>query len=315
MDVKNLPSPSNEPDAFAISATPLSQRISLPLIVVYVLGFCAFYSAILTWNDGTAHLIQEYWYFFFLGLCGALVANSTGAGGGIIFIPFFATHGFTPLQAVATSMAIQCCGMTAGSVSWLNKLQKMHHDHPAFLSTLKMLCWWSGISTIAGVLVGQYAFQLPPSDVSGFFRWFSIVFGIALFAYTLINRTRELLEHPPLEWSGTLLLIVAGFFGGMVTAWISVGVGECIALLMFFLRFHPSVAVAMGVFTSAIAVLTGIIQHTWVVPSVSIEVFLFAGQAAFVGGYVARLITQKLGGFNLKLFFALWILVTGLFME
>lgn len=41
-------------------------------------------------------LLIDYGHFFIVGLTGAIVANSTGAGGGIIFIPFF-QHWILPM--------------------------------------------------------------------------------------------------------------------------------------------------------------------------------------------------------------------------
>jgi len=80
---------------------------------------------VITWliliviNENRLQLIVDYSYFLLVGLFGAIVANSTGAGGGIVFIPFFTSLGIEGSQALGTSILIQCFGMTAGAVSWL----------------------------------------------------------------------------------------------------------------------------------------------------------------------------------------------------
>ncbi|AGH43879.1 hypothetical protein C427_1770 [Paraglaciecola psychrophila 170] len=43
---------------------------------------------ILFWQTQPLSLIQEYAGFAFLGLLGAIFANATGAGGGVVFVPF-----------------------------------------------------------------------------------------------------------------------------------------------------------------------------------------------------------------------------------
>jgi len=286
-----------------------------PLYWIYSLLFCGFYAAILLWPDGPYSLISEYGFFFLLGLAGALVANSTGAGGGVIFIPFFAAIGFSSMESVATSMAIQCFGMTAGSVAWLNTIQKDPTPFACKLPVIRTMLWVSGPCTLIGVLAGQYFIPKPDLEVAELFRWFSVIFGVLLFGYTWRNRFLVVEETHNLHLPGWLAIALVCFLGGIITSWISVGVGEVIALLLFFLGFAPALAVAIGVFTSSVSVLTGIVHHILVTHAISFEVLLFAGQAALIGGYIARHITRKLGSFYLKLFFASWIFLSGLFME
>ncbi len=284
-----------------------------PLYWIYGLLFASFYYTIFFWPTGAIELIQDYGIFFALGLVGALVANSTGAGGGVIFIPFFAAIGFTSIEAVGTSMAIQCFGMTAGATAWLKTIQKSPQAFACKISVVRKMLIISGPATIVGVLSGQYLIPLPDIEISDIFRYFSISFGVILFAYTWKNRLLIVEDTHNLKCSGWIAITLCCIIGGVVTSWISVGVGEGVALLLFFLGFSPLLAVAIGVYTSAISVLCGVIHHL-LLGSVSFEVLLFAGQAALIGGYVARHITAKLGSFYLKLFFALWIFISGVFI-
>ena len=285
-----------------------------PLFFIYGILFALFYTAIALWPTGAWSLTSQFGVFFFLGLLGALVANSTGAGGGVVFIPFFAAIGFSSTQAVGTSMAIQCFGMTAGSVAWLNSIERDPTLFSCKRSVIEKMLLITGPTTILGVLLGQYAIPSTGIEVPEIFRWFSICFGLILFAYTWYNRNTVVEETHDLHLGGWITIAATCLLGGIVTSWISVGVGEIIALLLFFLRFVPALAVAIGVYTSAISVLTGVVHHILVLQSISIEVLLFAGQAALIGGYIARHITTKLGGYYLKLFFAVWIFVSGLFI-
>ena len=303
-----------------------------PVFWLYALLIPSFLYIIVSWEEGTGHLVANYWQFFVLGLIGALVANSTGAGGGVVFIPFFSALGMSPVQAVATSMAIQSCGMTAGSFSWLHALQILYRND-VMLRLLRQMLLYSGLASVVGMLIGQYLLPSPGFELNVLFKGFSISFGVLLILFTALSYWRRKAAAQPLDevtefrlrvgarkrftmsTAEKLALIVTCLLGAMVTAWISVGVGEFVALLLFFLRFPTAIAVAIGVFTSSIAVLTGVIHHGWVAPNVSLEILVFAGQAALIGGYLARYITQVLGAQRLKLFFAVWIIVSALFMK
>jgi hypothetical protein len=74
--------------------------------------------AALFYQSHTWLLIKDYSGFALLGVIGAIFANATGAGGGVVFVPFFNQLDFSVTTSVATSFAIQCCGMTAGAITW-----------------------------------------------------------------------------------------------------------------------------------------------------------------------------------------------------
>lgn len=241
------------------------------------------------------------------------MANSTGAGGGVIFIPFFTAIGITESQSVGTSMAIQCFGMTAGAVAWLSTIQKKPAEFACKLSVIQKMLYVTGPFTVAGMLAGQYLIPNPNIEIAEIFRWFSVIFGVILFIYTWKNRFLVVEETHNLHLPGWISVAVTCLIGGVITSWISVGVGEIIALLLFFLGFSPALAVAIGVFTSSVAVLSGVVYHL-AAGNILFEVLVFAGQAALIGGYIARHITQWLGSFRLKIFFAGWIFLSGLFM-
>ena len=69
-------------------------------------------------------------HYFFIGIFAAVVANSTGAGGGIVFIPAFMKLGMSATESLATSIAIQCFGMTSGALAWISFKNKGHSSDP-----------------------------------------------------------------------------------------------------------------------------------------------------------------------------------------
>jgi len=271
------------------------------------------WGSILLMQSDTRELIRGYSHFFILGLFGAIVANSTGSGGAIVFIPFFDALGLSSDQAVGTSILIQCFGMTMGSLAWLTSMHRTRHKLDSRLPLLRRLLIVAGPATIAGVLLGQYQIPEPPFAMATVFRSFSILFGLILL-YITFSTPKSCTGHSHLSPIHTLLLVAACLAWGVVTAWISIGVGEWVALLLLFSRFPIMIAVSLGVCMSSVAVLTGAWYHISVINSVSWEIVLFAAPAAMIGGVIARALAVRLGPKRLKMFLASWILASGIMM-
>jgi len=125
----------------------------------------------------------------------------------------------------------------------------------------------------------------------------------------LLKPQREPSKITPFDW---FALILIGLLGGTLTAWLSVGVGELLAIYLIIRRFDINMAVAAAVVVSAITVWSAIWQHTLIDFQVFWQVVLFAGPSAVLGGIVAKSIVSRLSASRLKLFFAFWLLVIGL---
>lgn len=253
--------------------------------------------------------LVEYGQFFFLGITGAIFANSTGAGGGVVFIPLFNQMGFSDIQAIATSFGIQCFGMTAGAITWCHHYQTQKTD----------LRLWQGFKRIIGLCsVGSviglwlvYSWSIsPPASLHHNFSWFSLLLGVAIITTVYFVKPRR--ETSKLTKSDWLILFLISLFGGAVTAWLSVGIGELVAIYLILRRFDITMAVSVAVVISAITVWAGIWQHTLIDFQVYWQVVLFAGPGAILGGVFAKTLVTLLSATRLKLFFALWLLVIGL---
>jgi len=246
--------------------------------------------------------------FSLLGVLGAIFANATGAGGGVVFIPMFEKLAFTPEQSVATSFAIQCFGMTAGAISW-----SLHYKH-----TKQELRLWRGfksiilIATLASVtgLWSIYAFdQHSPHSLHQNFSWFSLVLGLFIVVTLFwVKPHRERSKVSRVDW---IAIIILSMFGGMITAWLSVGVGELLAIYLILRRYDVTMSVAVAVVVSAFTVWAGIWQHTLIEFNVVWPVVIFAGPGAVIGGIAAKYLVSYLSARKLKLFFAFWLLVIG----
>jgi uncharacterized membrane protein YfcA len=257
--------------------------------------------------------LAEYVLFSLVGLLGAIFANTTGAGGGVVFIPLFNQLDFTDAQSIATSFAIQCFGMTAGAITWW-------HHYKTEKTSLRLWTGFKRIITIASIAsclglwviydFGRSDIIHPPASLHQNFSWFSLCLGLFILATVfLLKPTRERSQLALVDW---FFLILIGFLGGALTAWLSVGVGELIAIYLIIRRFDINMAVAAAVIISAISVWAAIWQHTLINFQVFWQVVLFAGPSAVLGGILARTLVGYLSATRLKLFFAFWLLVIGL---
>jgi len=250
----------------------------------------------------------DYGVFSLLGILGAIFANSTGAGGGVIFIPMFNQLSFTETQAIATSFGIQCFGMTAGAITWW---RHYHVDK-------KELRLWQGfkriiavttIASIIGLWLTYTADIASPSTLHQSFSWFSLVLGAFIISSVYLIKPKR--ESSQIAWFDYFALVFIGIIGGAITAWLSVGVGELLAIYLILRRFDVTMAVATAVVVSAFTVWSAIWQHILVDFSVYWQVVVFAGPGAVIGGIVAKSLVTYLSARRLKLFFAFWLLVIG----
>ena len=254
------------------------------------------------------NVIGEYGHFFLIGLFAAIVANTTGAGGGIIFFPAFVLLGLTPESALATSFAIQCFGMTAGTLAWYQvrlsaKNTQQSKQWLDFHRLLKIIIPFS----LLGLWITQYVFPQPPLSVHMLFSVFSIVVGAILLTRSnniQFNEVRGHVHNTTLCW--------VSFMGGMVTAWLSVGIGELIAVLLILRGYTVNFSIAIAVTVSAVNVWAGLPYHIWVTEQIHILVWMFAAPAAAMGGALAGIVAMKVGASTLKRFVAAWIVISGM---
>jgi len=252
--------------------------------------------------------VVEYSPFSLLGTLGAVFANSTGAGGGVVFIPAFNELAFTEQQAIATSFAIQCFGMTAGAVTWWFHY-KTEKTQLRLWQGFKRIIVVTSVSSIIGIWLVYGLKWQSPSSLHQNFSWFSLVLG--LFIVTTVFFIKPHRDRSQLYIFDYIALIAIGTFGGALTAWLSVGVGELLAVYLILRRFDINMAVASAVVVSAFTVWSGIYHHTVTSFQVYWQVLIFAGPGAVLGGIFAKTLVTYLSATRLKLFFAFWLLVIG----
>lgn len=282
-------------------------RINPKLLRLFLvaLWFVAFYFIT---SDPVA-LFLEYGGFALLGIIGAVFANATGAGGGVIFVPFFSQLGLDNTTIVATSFAIQCFGMTAGAISWFRWYRRDKHTDPEWQSIYQVL-WWTIPFSIGGIVFVQIAGIESPNSLHAAFGAFSVLLAVAIFASIPMLKKQSF--NKQLQKVDYLCLPLIALFGGGITAWLSVGVGELIAIFLIFRRFNVSFAIACAVILSAFSVWFGVLYHVFDTQSVYWSVVIFAGLGAAIGGTIARHLALYFSVTHLKVFFAAWVLIIGI---
>jgi uncharacterized membrane protein YfcA len=275
----------------------------------FIFPFIAVWLLMLLLSPITFEGIKEFGLFSFMGVLGAIFANATGAGGGVVFIPLFNQLNFTEQQSIATSFAIQCFGMTAGACTWWLHY-KSEKTQLRLWQGFKRIISITAVSSVVGIWL-VYGYQLTsPTSLHQSFSWFSLVLGLFIIVTVFFLKPHR--ERSQLFLFDWFALITIGLFGGALTAWLSVGVGELLAIYLILRRFDISMAVAAAVIVSAITVWAAIWQHTLIQFEVYWQVVLFAGPGAVLGGIFAKTLVTHLSATKLKLFFAFWLLIIGL---
>ncbi len=263
----------------------------------------------------------DFWPFFFLAIFGAIVANATGVGGGVVFVPAFNLLGIGSDSIIATSFAIQCFGMTAGSIAWRrhanNQLQISKGAQQQAWAQYANLILLFSVPALIGICFGQYVLVLDQaSEVKAIFKGFSALFGVSILATSIFMARRGSLLLDPVAFNGfgRGLAVIVALIGGMITAWLSIGVGELIAVMLILMRYPVRLAIGVAVSVSAICVWAGAQKYLWIEPHISYDVLVFAAPAAIIGGTVARHIVSIFSPLQVKVFIAVWILISALAM-
>ena len=268
----------------------------------------------------TAGTFETLWNLVFIGIGAATIANATGMGGGVVFLPVFellsdsSIISITTAQIIGMSFVIQSFGMTTGSVTWLYKIYNGNNDVDTGIAERD---FWKIIIVvlifaIPSMLITQYYLTLETQYVLFLFKSFSLILGIKLLfaawlSGKLKNRTHQLSNFD--IW----FLVFAGLLGGVATALFSVGVGEIVALYLFIRNFPLVTCAATAVILSATTVLIGLPFHLFNT-DLPWQILAIVIPGAIFGGYIARPVAYFLGNMRLKILAAMWIILSSGYM-
>jgi len=294
------------------------------LVILGGAALVALYLGILLFATYDPVLIGQLWFLPGIGALAAVIANTSGTGGGVVFVPVFnglREHGIMmldPLRVTAASMAIQCFGMTMGGLRWTDRL--LHQPVLAASSREVRV----RPRDFAMVILAVLALSLPAmlaiqrlTTVDGQlillgYKIFSIFLGLALIITTwTINHDRP--ERARLEKLDIAILLLIAVPGGALTALFSVGVGELVALYLFIRHYPVLLCTGTACVISSVSVLAGIIWHIEV-GTISWEIVLLAGPGAVLGAFLARPIALWLGARKLKTLDGTWIVLSAVYL-
>ncbi|AFU99278.1 sulfite exporter TauE/SafE family protein [Simiduia agarivorans] len=289
----------------ALPLLPQFTFIAASLLGIALIGI--WYAAGLSWQA-----ITDFWPVLFVGIGGATIANSSGVGGGVVFVPvfdYFNSSGLLPVSAqqiVATSFLIQCFGMSTGSLTWLNKMRGQGDAatgiHQREFWRIVLLV---SATCLPALLATQYLFTFKPADVLFWFKSLSIALGSALLISVWFGKGLGA-ERLALSRFDAGVLLILGAVGGYATALFSVGVGELVALWLFIRNYPLVTCAATAVIITAFTVLSGIVFHL-IHTDIPWLLAAFAVPGAIIGGYIARGFAYWLGPYRLKMLAGLWI--------
>ena len=258
------------------------------------------------------------WYFFgakilltLVAFFAASIANATAIGGGFLFMPLFIfVYQLVPLAALKLSIATQAFGMSSGALTW----GRQYIDKRAFIL--------ASMASVLGVWFATYWWVLPTTMIKPLFAVISFAVFIALVIEMRLREDNEQNKATFLFNNVSLFFVIAAFFGGLMTGWTAIGVGEVVALyLLFFYRLRLDVAIGTGVAVLAVSSIAGFIFHIGL-GDVPYELLLFTVPGVILGGRygvkIAKSLDAKASQFGgearlkkspLKLFFAAVILI------
>ncbi len=298
----------------------MTQRALRTITLVTLAALACAYMAIWALAPIDVAVMGRIWWCAPIGVFGALVANSTGTGGGVVFVPVFNVlrdDGLLPVAPdaiVGASFLIQSFGMTVGSLTWFNRLYGARNGAELDLPrTVKLRMMGLVLAcALPAMLATQRLVSLAPETVLIYFKGFSIALGAALLVSAVFFHAKatKRQELAPLD---AAVLVVLAVVGGAITAVFSIGVGEFVALYLLVRGYPMRAVIASAVMISAITVIAGAPYHI-ANTDLPWEVIALAAPGVALGGFLARRLAYALGERRLKIAASLWIIGSSLYL-
>ena len=231
-------------------------------------------AALALWGFSEAPLarILEHGFLTPVSVVAAAIANATAIGGGFLFLPFFLLiYQLSAAESLKLALATQAFGMTSGALGW----SRVRIVGPA----LALAALASGL----GMAVGTFVWQVDALTIKSVFGWASIAVGGVLWLELRFGggQTAERMGPGAARAFGFAVACAAG---GVLNAWISIGIGEVVALyLLFVYRIRMDYAIATGVAALAFDSLLGFAFHS-VLGGIRWDLLVFTAPGVVVGG-------------------------------
>ncbi|WP_425100853.1 sulfite exporter TauE/SafE family protein [Tropicibacter sp. S64] len=251
--------------------------------------------------------IVRMWFLPLVGVAGALVANSTGIGGGVVFVPAFDRLGLPQPEIVGTSLLIQSFGMSMGALTFLAR-RRAEGPVPGSLSSrdYRMIALLAVVPGVLGAVAATHGGVRPDLPIKMIYKAISLLLVVLIIGSSLTRFRGDGRFSPMLD--GPMLLGL-GLLGGLFVGWISIGVGELVGVYLLLRGFRTSEAIGLAVLITALTVLGLQATHF---PGVRADVSfgLMVTLGALPGAFLAPMLLQKVGAHRVKAFCAFWIVLS-----
>ncbi|MEH7123253.1 sulfite exporter TauE/SafE family protein [Bacillus sp. JJ1773] len=209
--------------------------------------------------------------FFLLGACISVLSGFFGVGGGFILTPLLMLFGYSPIEAVTTSLLFTLGTSFSGITTHIR---------------LKNILWKNGVILgISGIAATQLAkpFVLFLEN-RGLDEWVIPIFYIILLSYFAMKMFKQGRKEEGSEKSNPVApsmikMILIGAFAGFVSATLGVGGGFIIVpLSVAFLGLEPKKAIGTSLFTIFLIVPVAFLSYAFTVPiNYKVSLLLVAG--------------------------------------
>lgn len=243
----------------------------------------------------------EYWYMFPVAVVVAVLANSSGFSGGVLFQPIYNLFLNIPVQnAVATGIATETIGMTSGTIRYI--YYRMVELPVGF--TMVML-------TIPGVVLGNHALIVINGDLLKLILGFIIIFIATMQFVNAIRRFYGEKKNVPVEEIYPYMWIppLSGFFSA------ATGTGVCEIsqpLLERGLNVQTRRANATAILVEATA--------DWIITILNLQaglimwqLWIFTGSGVIIGGQIGPYVARFLPVRVIKIVFSVSVIIIGIF--
>lgn len=243
----------------------------------------------------------EYWYMFPLAVVIAVLANSSGFSGGVLFQPIYNLVLQIPVQnSVATGIATETVGMTSGALRYL--WYKMVELPIGF--TMIML-------TVPGVVLGNYALLIINGNLLKLILGLVLIFLAFLQLFSAIRNTYGTKENIPIEDIYPFMWIPP--LGGFFSASTGTGIAELSQpVLEKGLKIKTRRANATAILLEATGdwIITILNLHAGLI---MLNIWVFAASGVIIGGQIGPYISRYLPEKILKIVFSIAIIIIGVF--
>lgn len=262
---------------------------------LFLILICLWFLSIVFYTEGNVLTLLESpipLIIITISIIASVIANSTAAGGGIIFLPafsaiflvfldkidpaqsYFSQQTYTLAGIVIAIHVTQAFGMLAGSVSWWS-------------SGVKILLrenLYNIAGVIIGVIAGKYYFTAGEEIIYKTFGLMNLIMSFIVTYNLFIIKNIPTREIWPKKLSWIFFLV--GITGGLVSAWTGVGIGSLTSFILI-LWLKPEIGIANGSVIMALTSITTVIVHLFLDQTIPVEIILFTIPAVILGGYAA----------------------------